>query len=268
MLDGPPRFDPLFPAHAIERCGITIMFAEALPEKAFSRILDKARDVLGRKGFRSIAPVQGININLNTGQTAPMMGGGIPQAFILPDQSASLWVSQNSIVWQNSRYVRWAPYFGQFRDLVSPVLLSFLDTVSPSAIRLEYWDRFNWSGSWDDFDARQLIRADAKWIARGWDAWPKEWHSHAGWFEAVDKLRRLTNVNVDIGPYVGLRPSVLVYTMMQDEPNAAGYGSIEVKLLDETFVYSRLEMIHRDIKAKLADVIADEMVARISLASE
>jgi hypothetical protein len=38
-----PRFDPIFPAHAIERCGITVVFREPLPERPFGRAVASGR---------------------------------------------------------------------------------------------------------------------------------------------------------------------------------------------------------------------------------
>jgi uncharacterized protein (TIGR04255 family) len=261
-----PRFEPIFPSHAIERCGITMTFREALPQKTFERVMARAKEGLTRKGLQSSAaqPV-GFRIDIATGKVGPPAGTP-PQTFNLPDRSATLIVGPNSMLWQNTRYVRWAPFIGQFRDIASSMVGAFLESVTLSAVRLEYWDRFNWTGDWTNFDAKRLIRTDAKWIVQGWADWPREWHSHVGWFEPADGLRRLTNINVDVTSQTG-KPSILIHSMMQDEPND-DYGHVDSSLLNESFLFDRLEILHRTIKLRLGEIVDDEMKKRISLDAE
>jgi uncharacterized protein (TIGR04255 family) len=262
------KFDPLFPAHAIERCGITIVFREPVPRKAFERFAGRAAQVSSRKGLQRTPSSQiGISVDLATGMVGPVHADAQPQTFSLPDQSATLFLSPHVIVWQNSRYVRWSPFVGQFQDLVSSTLSEFLELTSLAAVKLEYWDRFNWTGAWTDFDATQLIRPSAWAVINGWPQWRRQWHSHAGWFEPADECRRLTNVNVDVGEAAG-KPTVGVYTMMQDEPNIPEYGSTDVKDLDDKFVFARLEILHLALKSVLGSVLQDEMIRRISLNAE
>jgi uncharacterized protein (TIGR04255 family) len=269
MVDA-PRFNPIFPAHAIERCGITVLFKEPLPEKAFRRATARAAEAAAKKGFNQASvPQLGISIDVLTGKVGsadPAAGAG-PQSFTLPDQSASLLVFPHLLIWQNSRYVRWKPFVGQFQDIVTSTLSEFLESVSLAAVKIEYWDRFNWTGTWDEFDAAQLIRPNAMVVANGWVDWRRQWHSHAGWFHPVENCRRLSNLNVDVGEMVA-QPSVVVYTMMQDEPNIVGYGQADATALDEKYVFARLELLHRDLKSLLGSVLQDTMIKRISLNAE
>jgi len=263
-----PTFEPLFPAHAIERCAVTVVFRENLPEKTFSRAVAGASSAFSKKGLKPAeSPPAAFSIDMASGKVGPPVGAQ-PRMFALPDGSANLLVGPNLITWQNTRYVTWSPFIGQFRDLAIPAISEFLENVSLASVRLEYWDRFNWTGTWDDFDAKQLIRIDAANVLRDWSRWRRQWHSHAGWFEQVGSLRRLSNVNVDIGEWAGVRPSVLIYTMMQDETNIPGYGESDPTSLNQDFVFERLETIHRDLKALLGTVITDSMAARISLNKE
>jgi uncharacterized protein (TIGR04255 family) len=263
-----PHFDPLFPAHAIERCAVTIAFRQPLPDRSFERATARAASEFARKGLQ-LSPVasfaMGINIDLASGKIGPATRAP-PRSFTLPDQSATLLVFPNAIAWQNSRYVRWAPFIGQFEGIVSPVLSEFLEAGPPSAIKLEYWDRFIWSGDWSNFSALQLLRPESgAFAALAAKQARKEWHSHCGWFEPVEGLRRLINLNVDMVEISPNKPSVLIYSLVQDEPNVAGYGEIDPDALNADFVFSRLEAIHRDLKSLLAGVINDAMVQRINL---
>jgi uncharacterized protein (TIGR04255 family) len=261
-----PGFDPLFPAHAIERCAATLTYRESLPQKPFERAISRSAEAFAKKGLQR-TELAGFSINVLTGAVGPAVGSQ-PRSFALPDGSANLIIAPNLISWQNTRYVRWAPFAGQFQDLALPAISEFLESVSISSVRLEYWDRFNWSGTWDDFDAAKLIRSSAISVARGWPQWGRQWHSHAGWFEPIENFRRLHNVNVDIGEVLPGRPSVLIYSTIQDESNVPGYGEVDQSSLDERFIFSRLDRIHRDLKALLATVINDDMIQRINLNAE
>jgi hypothetical protein len=80
-----PRFDPIFPAHAIERCGITIAFRELVPQKAFERFVGRAAQVAARKGFQQFPGAQvGITVDLLTGKVGPTTQEDQPQSFSLP----------------------------------------------------------------------------------------------------------------------------------------------------------------------------------------
>ncbi len=108
--------------------------------------------------------------------------GGGPKAFMFPDQTTGVTINSDGLVFSNSSYVRWQPFVGSVERYILPILSLFLETVSVAAVKLEYWDRFVWAGSWNDFDVSRLLRPSSRFITQEAAARPKQWHSHSGWF--------------------------------------------------------------------------------------
>jgi hypothetical protein len=94
--------------------------------------------------------------------------------------------------------VRWQPFVGSIERFVLAILAGYREIVSVNYVKLEYWDRFFWSGNWEDFAVDRLLKKGDYVAARVYGT-RREWHSHVGWFEPIGALRRLTNVNIDVG---------------------------------------------------------------------
>jgi len=98
----------------------------------------------------------------------------------------------------------------------------------------------------------------------------REWHSHMGWFEKIDGFRRLTQVNIDAVGAIPprehiLRPSIGIYTMMQDEANIDQYAEVEQEL-DRDAVISHAEALHVALKKLFLQIVVNEVAQRIGLA--
>ncbi|NUU44539.1 hypothetical protein [Tardiphaga robiniae] len=267
------QFAPVFPRHAIERCAATVGFVPALPDKAFDRLIAAVTPILQNAGLIPQATVSiGFMVGPD-GKMVPMDGGapgGGPRVFSLPDQTSALTITPDGLVWAISTYVRWQPFVGGVEKNVLPVLKEFLSDVSIAAVKLEYWDRFLWSGTWENFDVGKLLKKGSGFIAQEAATRPKQWHSHSGWFDNEAGLRRLTNVNVDLAevavdPSLPPRPSVGIYSSLTDQTNVPEYGMIDISALGESFVVERLEHQHLALKDILGHIITDEMATRIGL---
>ncbi|OSI67660.1 hypothetical protein BSZ22_24555 [Bradyrhizobium canariense] len=242
-----------------------------MPEKAFERIASRAADRLSSQGFQS-QPIQALSFQVNAdGSVAstPTPAGG-PRVFSLPDQVTTFTVAPDHLSWATHTYVRWQPFVGAVERYLLPVLSDMLEIVSVAGVRLEYWDRFVWSGTWADFDVRQLIRSDCPYLAPEGVRQSRQWHSHSGWFTKEGDFRRLTNINVDVvdvthDPALQGRPSVGIYSSLMDQPNIVDYGSTPPAALDEAFMIERLEHHHLALKDILGHIIIDQMANRIEL---
>lgn len=197
---------------------------------------------------------------------------GLPITFLSNNQHVTLQIGADGVVWTNTNYVRWQPYIGEFERIVLPLLGDYLDLISISGVKLEYWDRFIWSGDWDNFDAKTLIKTGSRLVAQEAAAKRKQWHSHTGWFEQDGAFRRLVNANVEVSeivtePTIAPRPSIGIYTMITDHANVAGYGPVDDSTLDRQFIIDRLENQHLALKDILGHIIDDSMANRIGLFS-
>jgi uncharacterized protein (TIGR04255 family) len=264
-------FNPALSNHAIERCTATVAFEPALPDKAFLTIADKCAEALGHAGFT--AP-QTFTLGFTVGPDGAMKSQvpvAAPRIFQSKTGTIAITLSTQGIVFTTTAYVRWQPFIGEFERLVGPTSERFRDVVSISAIRLEYWDRFLWSGDWSTFRPRLLINESSSYVTPAALKQEREWHSHTGWFQRLsDKLRRLVNINVDVSevvrdPILPGQPSIGIYSSLTDQPNVAGYSVTPDEELNETYIVERLEHQHLELKEILGHIIVDDMATRISL---
>lgn len=260
------EFRPIFPAHAIERCSVTLAFNAEVPDKALKRIVDRTATQLASLGLRQGQQPLGFNVDALSGKVTPLLASG-PAMFVSADNRQQLGLMPNAIGWATQQYIRWAGFKAQFDKVSSFAVQEYENLVSVSSVRLEYWDRFIWSGDWNDFDISQLLAASSPLIAaKGFDV-PREWHSHVGWFEEHGNERRLWNVNADIVglvvPPSGNSPSVGIYTMVQDQVAPGGDEGV----FDQTSIAARLDILHLELKKKLKELIRLEMSERIGLDS-
>ena len=268
---GPAHFDPVTPSHAVERCGLSIAFREAFPEKTYKRARDQAAAQLQKAGLKqSVGQASGFNFDLATGKVSSIKGNfGAPILFSSADQTAQMIITPNTMSWQTTKYLRWSPFIGQFESTSSSLLEAYVDNLPLAFISLDYWDRFVWSGDWGDFSASDLLRSDSGMLPQQTSAFKREWHSHVGWFSIEGDLRRLTNVNIDVASVVSplgeARPSVGIYTSLRDEPNAEGYPELDSETLDRGFIFKRLEELHLASKRSLSQIINPSMAERINL---
>ncbi|WP_181171469.1 TIGR04255 family protein [Mesorhizobium sp. B2-5-9] len=260
------RFDPIYSEHAIERCAWTVAFSQPLPEKLYLSVVRAAGEDATKRGYQ---PVQyhGIQFNPLTGQVLAGQPGG-PVEFVAPDGAVQLNITPQSVTFASTRYVRWQPFFGQVSDWPLSIAARFGDIVDVGGLKLEYWDRFIWSGDWSDFDPNKLLRADTPYVAPGATRGGNAWHSHVGWFEKNDgAVRRLVNINIDCLDFmlpntIGPKPSMGVYTMIQDSFFLPGSLQIDVGV---NSLKDRSTELHLSLKTLIGSIISDDMQNRISL---
>lgn len=259
-----PRFEPIFPAHAIEQCVATAIFDQPLPPKVLASLREKHKALFMKEGLIEGPRASGFQFDVTTGKVVPLVDGG-PVSYVTPDRGTTITVVSNQVSLQTTRYIRWASFELMLSKFLMPVVTDFCEVVSITAVQLGYWDRFLWSGTWDDFDVQQLLDPENDLIVRKAARAPQQWHSHAGWFEMhAPSLRRLVNVNVDVvsaaGPTLPSRPSVGIYTSIQDasiDPDAFALANTDLNSL--------LCQEHDDLKELLRAIISPTMAQRIGL---
>lgn len=259
------QFEPIYPRHAIERCAWSLSFAQQLPEKLYLRSTIEARELLAAHGISSI-PVQSVNFDTITGAVSIGAAYG-PQEFGTPDGSLVLSLMPDGIVWQTTRYTRWDAFWEQVNEIVLQIARPFTEALPVSSVKLEYWDRFIWSGSWSDMRLEELLTKSDR-IAWGAVRPSAPWHSHCGWFEENGHdPRRLVNTNLNALDFRANasslpKPSVGIYTMVQDFFIFPPFIHHDA---DEQAVLSQTQKAHEYLKSLLADLIVPEVQKRISL---
>lgn len=136
-------------------------------------------------------------------------------------------------------------------------------------MKLEYWDRFIWSGTWEDMRLLELLEK-SDYVAWGAVRPNKPWHSHCGWFDLNENgTKRLVNINLDAvdfraGPNGLPKPSIGIYTMIQDVFVSLPDVHLDVEVAG---VAAHTELVHKDLKELLTHLITREMQERVSLNS-
>jgi hypothetical protein len=264
-----PQFEPLFPAHAIERCSATVTFSEQLPLKAFQKLLDEAQSRFRSAGLERIGGAPGsqaVGFQIDaSGHATPLAGPG-PGIFAAPDRATHFIVAQNSMTARTTSYVRWGPFAGQTEELMLPLVNLYSDVVSTTSVQLDYLDRFLWTGDWTNFDWRAVLRSDGRFIASTASEGHRLWHTHSGWFDERPEGRRLVNVNVDLMDFnkpEEVVPSIAIVTLMRED-----VGLDVSRFENAASVQTCLEQLHNDLKALLGQVIVKPMADRIGLSAQ
>lgn len=266
-MDQLARFDPILPAHAIERCAATIMFDQPLPQKPFERLLADFTLRLSEIRLKPAA-TSGANIEFDAARGQITVNPhGQSQVYISIDNTSQLILFPNMVSWHTTKYVRWAPFRGEYERFLFPLLKTFIEVVSVTKVKLEYWDRFIWTGSPSEIDPWLLLNKNNGLLANSAVRPGTAWHSHCGWFEQLkEKNRRLVNVNIDVVDLIQsgrpTTPSIGIYTMMQDDLERGDEAST-LNIVSES-----LTNLHEVLKGLFASIILDTIADRIALKAE
>jgi uncharacterized protein (TIGR04255 family) len=269
MSDDKPRFEPILPAHAIERCAATVIFdrpaqaniIRSAIERAGATVPDWSRLQPSQPAASGVA----ITVDTQTGKVSLGQPDGF-FGFALPSNGSSLVVMPNLVAWQTAKYVRWRPFSGEFNSFALPIVQALLEHTQINAVKLEYWDRFVWTGSQAEMDPAVLLRPGLQLVAPSVVEKGKIWHSHCGWFEPRGSCRRLTNVNLNVvdtvvRPNEGPQPTIGIFTMLQDDYTVGAPSPLS----QPEQVAAKLHDLHMDLKVLLNSIISDDMAGRISL---
>lgn len=263
------RFDPILPNHAIERSAITLTFGEALPEKLFQREMDRLSSSVQETGLaqRPRANV-GFVVDINTGNVSREPAANAPFVFAADDGSTQFTIMPNALTWVTTAYSRWRPFLRQFLETSHGVRELFTSNLDLSTVKVECWDRFIWLGEWGDIKYEALFSQNSGYIVPNACKGGREWHSHTGWFSfAEESIRRLTNINIDAVEILSTingekRPSVGIYTMIQDElPRLQE----EVSSDNSQSLEGRLHKLHVDLKNIFGELVTPDVKARVGL---
>lgn len=260
------EFRPLYSAHAIEKCAVSVTFNGALPEKMFSNFIREISMHLEALGLKRQASNPAYTLDTASGRIVTVADDYGPATFVSNDGVIELFIVPNSFTFTTQRYVRWASFLNSFHAITAAVLSWFDSAVSVNSLRLEYWDRFIWTGEWDDFDLQKLLKKDTDVLAQRIFASGREAHCHTGWFEYAGTERRLFNVNVDLvalgTPHnpTRLDPSVGIYILVQDQSDVEN-----VKKFADVNLIERLGNLHAVSKTQMAALLQPNVAKRIGL---
>jgi uncharacterized protein (TIGR04255 family) len=242
-----------------------LSFNQELPQKLFQKVID-ANNANFRNFGLTVIPMPGFQIDAASGGIKPIQNAF---NFVSADRTLGLLVTPSALQIQTGQYVRWAPFIGTFEQLLYPIVQFYMESLSLIQIQLEYLDVYNWQGTWEDFDWRQLLREDSGFISQRASKGARQWHVHSGWFEDIkENFRRLVTANIDIVERQQRNgtatPAVTIGTLMREEIFSSIGTPVEGGLELEQGMPT-LESLHSRLKSLLKEIIKSDMAQKIGL---
>ncbi|WP_165644357.1 TIGR04255 family protein [Oharaeibacter diazotrophicus] len=261
----------------------SINFVEMLPQLTLvNYILPEVGNEAAAMGLATQVDVMELNVAMGArGPQAPQVptasAGVVGRAFQKIDGGrvvAEIKVDRNSIAFAIEKYERWAEFIADFQRLVNDAMLTqLLGFVGVAVIRLEYFDRFLFSGDAKKAPVAELLDFSGPWAAPHAltaSATGQMWHSHFGQFvKTSDGLQRLINVNVecvDANRPSGVVRTILIRTFGEDRLLPSdGYSGAPSGVLKPAYIRERLDDLHTTLKNLFAQTITPEYRTRVGL---
>ncbi len=255
------NWEPAHADHSIDRVVATVTFLTPIDLNTFDELV-----VLGRKAAAMHLLTD--RIDLQEPIEMPPGGRGVimlknftpqrrvafrriePETNDIVDEFS---IGMRSVAFGTTRYRRWVNFFQLITDIVRS-----LDSVSPitqsvKAVRLEYHDRFQSADAASDHF--EVIEKTSCYLAPVLASKTLALHVHSGWFDIEgEKIRRLTNVNIDVNDD-GPERRLTLLTLGQFEKLDG--------VLDEPL--DRLSTLHGYLKKTFGATITSEAAARVAL---
>jgi uncharacterized protein (TIGR04255 family) len=232
-------WEPIREAHSIESVAAVVAFSAPLNDTMLRKVLRAAdanadkmnlpiRETITGVQF-NIAPAGPLGAVTPTVDHAPMMGvvfkrteietvGGLTTTVAAEEFQ----LGRPALVYTTVRYDRWQFYKERLAALLTPVLEIALSGANVAYLRLEYRDRFTFSGEPAAAEVSELLRKGCELIAPHVYAQKQLWHSHTGMFLEADGVeRRLVQILIDANDITmakdqAPRRSVSLITGVQD----------------------------------------------------
>jgi uncharacterized protein (TIGR04255 family) len=275
-------WQPSREAHAIEIVGAAVTLSEPLNDTLLRKALRAADKASAQSQLVERTSLTGIQVKVHQGvilPTAALPANGIsfkrtvmeegPLGNVVTVAAEELVVDRQSVVFRSRRYERWNQFKHMLFELVPPVLDALLGSTAAQSARLEYRDRFTYSGNSSDAPTEELLRKGSPYIAQHVFDAGQLWHSHTGMFvQSEGVTRRLIQIAIDatdIEPAEedGVRRSVAIMTGVQDDFRGAGIQAEDDQ--DRDMIMGRFESLHDCSKEFFRKLITDDVATRIGL---
>lgn len=278
-------WEPIREAHSIESVAAVVAFSAPLNDTMLRKMLRVADVNADKMNLPIRETITGVQFNIALGgpvtpvmptvDHAPMMGVVFKRTEIenVGGQSATVAVEEfqlarPTLIYTTVRYDRWRLYKERLANLLTPVLDVALSGANVAYLRLEYRDRFIFSGEPGAAKVSELLREGCELIAPHVFARKHLWHSHTGMFLEVDGAeRRLVQILIDANDVTvagGQAPkrSVSLTTGVQDFFEAEG---LETKDQKASSLVARFEALHVASKELFKDMLTEAARKRVGL---
>ena len=175
------------------------------------------------------------------------------------------------ILFVASRYSHWRNIWSQAKGLLEMALDLVSDDNLVVSYATEYSDLFRATGNYFDFDAKEILRTDSRFIPSHVFERTENFHFHTGFFETLDEPaqhRVLTRINADLRDNTDERARdlsiVLFHQMSPPHKPWTGNAQLPKEVLNRGL--RNFETLHDVDKRMLLELLNDDMSQSIGLA--
>ena len=166
-----------------------------------------------------------------------------------------------------SDYERWESTRDDSMDYIRTALSALpLDANPIMAVNLQFIDRYAFSGTLDNVDARLLFQYDNDHIAKQCFKAGPLWHCHTGWFDWHESGRVLNHLNIG-STFVDSSPTITIdhAAVSQLDPPRRSTDTLFNPPNESDGLGVILDRLHDRNKAILSELLTQEMQNRIGL---
>ncbi len=258
----------LHPNHAIERTRLIFGFKDRLPNKMMRRLsheVDGYREGLGFS-TKNLQSGQQITIGpagvASAGHTEEIARWDMRRVSATNSAIETLVVEKNgALIYESMDYGRWSGFLERFSEVALPSLQIAMTSVDINTVALEYVDRFVFDGEPNEANPTNILVGIENMLHEDALSGAKLWHLHRGWFENVQGIELLINLNFDAQEAVLSEDkkvrSLQIYTKSEQReiPPEVDFG----------IIMQHLEIMHDRCVGVLADVLNEEICTAIGL---
>jgi uncharacterized protein (TIGR04255 family) len=285
FLEGVPmgEWQPIHDQHAIAVVAVVVTLSGELPERSASRLQQKAVELGSGMGLTSSAPIHGFAVDPSRGMAtaSEKLGLVINSISDVPkipgfalDFSKQIQIDRNSLMYRTSVYTRWSAMRGDLEKLVSPLIEMISEIIGVHSIRLEYLDRFFFTGDINEASVQELISPECQMIAPHIFGEAANWHSHSGSARPVEPAgaTAITHVNVDAKSLTQRGTSgakrMRVVNLMTAREDRNPFGKVAESDYNADLMLKRLDEMHDELKKMISDILVLSVQEKIGMGEQ
>ncbi|SOC47140.1 uncharacterized protein (TIGR04255 family) [Rhizobium subbaraonis] len=272
------QWRPINSAHAIQQVIARVRFSQDVNEIPWRRILTLGKDRARALGLNVEQPVQDVNVTMSPSgpPVQSIREVGVEHLRLERPGFASdkLLILKSEISFEEWRYTRWAALAEKLGELFLPLTERYMDSVTISAIQLEYIDMFEAAPASHGPDCSELIRENSEFTSPVSYSKTNPWHCHSGFFTSPDaQTKRLCNIDIDVADInTGTTPTgedpvrvARIRTHLTDFFNQKGYPPLSNESFEGAAIIERFEALHVSLKQTFGKIITDQAAAAVSM---
>lgn len=271
---------PVNDDHSIETMSIVVGFQDAVSSLVYRNMNRKLDETTNKNGLNIHQPIQGIEFRVDQAGVTPrpinINGMAYQRNSLIRLRSGEVvnkMVEQiqfqpQSLHYSTWKYTRWAPTLESLRRIIFPALEIACAAVTISSIRIEYIDRFVFTGADFEMKPSDVLSEESPLIARDIFSADDLWHSHTGKFVLTnEQKKRLLQVNIDAQELLSsdgtvASKSISIMNSVEDRYLESGW---EPQNIDEQ-IGVELDDLHKESKILYSKILNPKMASKVGLA--